>query len=413
MSKQQLPLHPHIDHLKGQAKQLLRQFQAGNTEALNRIQVNYPKYQTRSLKAITSSKFGLQDAMLVVSREYGFTNWTVLKEHVESLKIKSISEDTSELIEAARKGDAASVEALLHEGADAKHACTYYGRGNDHYEYEPPLRDAIRGNHLDCVRLLLNNSAQTITGQWHALEEARRCQNLEMVELLSKQASQAQELLDAIRLEEPDRVGTLLAETPALASCFEQSHGEAPAPLFLAAKLGQSEVVHTLLEAGADPHATYSSSTFTALTAARYHQHQAIMNQLMELGADSPSLTSYLYAAYQGDLAQTKAFLDNGAVSINDKDACQWHVLFCTFQSSNQELIDWLVQHGADINQSLGWKDYLWFKHYIDSGNQKAFRQVLDLGFDLQSPKNHGPQLLEYARQKKRPEFEKLIQERL
>jgi glyoxalase superfamily protein len=56
-----LPPHPHLDHLKKQAKELLHEL----------------RLQNPALK--------LADAQHAIAREYGFASWPKLKSHVESL----------------------------------------------------------------------------------------------------------------------------------------------------------------------------------------------------------------------------------------------------------------------------------------------------------------------------------------
>ena len=60
----QLPEKPNLEHLKKQAKDLLRVLQRGDA-------------------APESPK--LADAQHLIAREYGFANWAKLKEHVESV----------------------------------------------------------------------------------------------------------------------------------------------------------------------------------------------------------------------------------------------------------------------------------------------------------------------------------------
>jgi len=73
----QLPANPNLEHLKNQAKELLRNFQQGDAAAKERF---------ASLSA-SSAGAGpkLADALHVVAREYGFASWPKLKERVESL----------------------------------------------------------------------------------------------------------------------------------------------------------------------------------------------------------------------------------------------------------------------------------------------------------------------------------------
>ena len=66
-----LPPHPHLEHLKKQAKDLLHDLQQQN-----------PAYK-------------LADAQFALAREYGFASWPKLKAYVESLMTKRESEQVN------------------------------------------------------------------------------------------------------------------------------------------------------------------------------------------------------------------------------------------------------------------------------------------------------------------------------
>jgi ankyrin repeat protein len=74
----QLPANPNLEHLKNQAKDLLHNFQQGDVVAVEQF------HSLASLSAPDSPK--LADAQHVLARDYGFTSWPKLKQHVDSLK---------------------------------------------------------------------------------------------------------------------------------------------------------------------------------------------------------------------------------------------------------------------------------------------------------------------------------------
>ena len=82
MQYKQLPPNPNLEHLKSQAKQLLKGHKEGALDALQRIRTFFPKLADATDTEIQHAAFGLQDAQLVISREYGFASWTRLKEEV-------------------------------------------------------------------------------------------------------------------------------------------------------------------------------------------------------------------------------------------------------------------------------------------------------------------------------------------
>jgi hypothetical protein len=73
-----LPARPHLDQLKKQAKELLKNYQANDGETLARIRANVPRLAEKSDGDIAKERFVLQDAQHVLAREYGFADWDVM-----------------------------------------------------------------------------------------------------------------------------------------------------------------------------------------------------------------------------------------------------------------------------------------------------------------------------------------------
>ena len=79
-----LPRNPHLDIPKRQARELLRQWKADDSEALDRIRRRHPRFHAADNAAILAGPFRLSDAQLVIAREYGFSHWAELKERIAS-----------------------------------------------------------------------------------------------------------------------------------------------------------------------------------------------------------------------------------------------------------------------------------------------------------------------------------------
>lgn len=93
----QLPERPNLEHLKNEAKALLRQAQTNDPEVIKRF--DQPPAQLR-----------LADAQLVVAREYGYASWAKLKRFVEGFETQRDA-----LFAAIRAGDRERVSALLED----------------------------------------------------------------------------------------------------------------------------------------------------------------------------------------------------------------------------------------------------------------------------------------------------------
>jgi ankyrin repeat protein len=105
---QELPAHPNLEHLKKEAKALLRDFKLRKPVATNIF---------NSLPGTIRPR--LSDAQHLLAREYGFDSWTKLKEHVESLAKKPV--DPIELAKKVwREDDAPALSKLLKQFPELK-----------------------------------------------------------------------------------------------------------------------------------------------------------------------------------------------------------------------------------------------------------------------------------------------------
>jgi hypothetical protein len=83
MSARILPLHPDLNQLKLQARELRRDHAAGKASAAARIAASHPRRKGQSPEAILATPLKLTDAQSVLAREYGFAGWAQMKDSVE------------------------------------------------------------------------------------------------------------------------------------------------------------------------------------------------------------------------------------------------------------------------------------------------------------------------------------------
>jgi hypothetical protein len=111
--KRDLPPRARLEHLKGQAKQLLKELKSGQAEAIARLRESAPRLSKSSASDATTAK--LSDAQRVVAREYGFASWPALKKHVEA---SAAAGETGNPLEQIHKAfgvdDAAQVREILN-----------------------------------------------------------------------------------------------------------------------------------------------------------------------------------------------------------------------------------------------------------------------------------------------------------
>jgi uncharacterized protein (TIGR03067 family) len=82
----QLGARPNLDHLRGQAKRLLKQVAAGDAAAAQAFIQYLPSAKALKATALRATKLKLADAQSVVARQHGFASWAILARHVEELR---------------------------------------------------------------------------------------------------------------------------------------------------------------------------------------------------------------------------------------------------------------------------------------------------------------------------------------
>jgi hypothetical protein len=97
-----------LEQLQKQAKELLRQYRAGESPALERFRSATP----RSTDANLPPAINLADAQFVIAREYGFESWAKLKHHVKALRpfgIEQYERLAKDLADAYMSGNAMAI----------------------------------------------------------------------------------------------------------------------------------------------------------------------------------------------------------------------------------------------------------------------------------------------------------------
>jgi ankyrin repeat protein len=146
--KQNLPTRrmreqPDLEQLKRQAKELLRGFASGETEAIREVNAHY--------RAAERAEFALHDAQLVIARSYGFESWPKLKAYVDGVTIRRLAA-------AVRTNDLAQVRAMLRARPELANLTMLYG------DEHRPIHFAVIKRLPEMVRLLMRNGADARAG---------------------------------------------------------------------------------------------------------------------------------------------------------------------------------------------------------------------------------------------------------
>src|SRR5580765_790406 len=321
-----LPERPHLDVPKREARALLAQWRARVPAALDRIGRRHPKFRDADHAAISGGRFLLNDAQLVVAREYGFSNWAELKERISANTVAGL------LQEAIHKDDRETVVRLLRANPNLLHIPLWSGN------WGPPMSHAANLGRLEIIKAVAALGARD---HQHAFDRALLQGKLECARWLHEHGAKLAPglVMGVCETLNPAGLG-FLAD---LGAPFTDKKGDRLAPLGLALETyGRNPMgKHAVLEIFA-------------------RQGYAL--------PDSP-----IMAFHRGDVARLKDFLgDQGLIerrfssleiyppelgcAKDGRSGMHWTpidgttLLHLAIDFDEEEIFELLLAHGADVN---------------------------------------------------------------
>jgi hypothetical protein len=124
-----LPERSNLDHLRKQAKDLLRQYRARDPAALAAVRQHLPAVKDKSDAELSTMLLQLRDAQSCIARQYGFPSWHEMKRHVP---VRSNAQtETSTAAEIARRRY--EIAQWAYEQARPRTAVPFDARSFDKY----------------------------------------------------------------------------------------------------------------------------------------------------------------------------------------------------------------------------------------------------------------------------------------
>jgi Ankyrin repeats (3 copies)/Ankyrin repeat len=166
-----LPAHPNLEHLRRQAKELLRAAKAGEPDAVRRVEA-------------VSDRLTLTAAQLAVAREYGFASWPRLKDEVEARTLE-LAQKVDAFCEASIGGNTRRAARMLAEApviASYSFATAVILGDADHVRDEL-LRDPSLATRPD-PRTGWTALHAACASRWHQLDPTRAAGLLAVARLL-------------------------------------------------------------------------------------------------------------------------------------------------------------------------------------------------------------------------------------
>jgi hypothetical protein len=342
MSLRPLPQRPNLAHLKHQAKDLLKSHRASDQQALARIRQSLPRSQSSTDDQIAQSQFQLSDALFVIAREYGFSDWPALKLHVSTGgEIPSSIEPPVELEPfkaAVEAGDANEVRRQLSQSA---RLCEHINDAM--FEMDAPAIVYARHDRAMVDALLefgadINARGHFWSRSLSVLDEV----DSEMAEYLIGRGAvpQLAAFSAAVRQGNAAQTRRLLAENPVLRAHVNRplfSFGSRP----IHAAREHLDVVDVLLEYGADINlkSDWWAGGYTVL--------DDIEPQLADALIARGAKVDIHAAAHLGRLERVRQLLDEDPARVHQRGGdgrLPLHV------ASTPEIVDLLLDRGAAID---------------------------------------------------------------
>jgi Ankyrin repeats (3 copies) len=328
MPVRSLPSNPNLNHLKYQAKDLLKGHATRILDVAQRIREFHPNFTTAPDAEIFSASFSLSSAQLTIAREHGFRSWARLKQHVEkpapsdSLHLPHHERIANSLVRHAvdllDAGDTAGLRAHLKHHPDLVRQHVAFEGGN--YFRNPSLLEFVAENPIRHGTLPENIVAVTEVileagAERSSLNDAlglicsgrvpRECRvQLPLIDLLCDHAADPNMAIEAAAVHgEFEAVNALirrgaqtnlpvaaaLGNTEAVLSLLPGAgNADRHRAFALASQFGHVEIVRSLLDAGEDPN-RYNPVGFhshsTPIHQAALAGHDKLVRLLVERGA--------------------------------------------------------------------------------------------------------------------------------
>lgn len=328
MPVRSLPSKPSLEHLRYQAKDLLRKHAARAPETAQQMREFHPRFHRATDAEIFEAMVKLTDAQLIIARESGFPSWARLKRHLEEptfsdrldLRHHERIEDAvlRQAVDLLDAGDTIALQAQLRQHPQLVHQHVDLEGGNYfrsptllEFAAENPVRHGrLPANIVDVVRVILDAGPDMAARNETLMLVAtgsvpRECRvQLPLIDLLCAYGADPGSAIRAAAILEEHAsvlallghgakvdlpVATALSRVPEFRHLLATSSPEERhLSLALAAQFGHVEIVRLLLDAGEDPN-RYNPpgghSHGTPLHLAAGAGHEEVVGLLVERGA--------------------------------------------------------------------------------------------------------------------------------
>ena len=324
MSVGALSARVNLEQSRKQAKDLLKAFQAGDRQALDRIRWNHPRFRGLRDAEIQKRKFVLADAQLVIARLHYFESWPKLLKHIEALDADDPRVMRFEAAaDAIIAGDIPTLRALLaehprlvHERSTRAHRAPllHFVAANGVEDY----RQISPANAVDVARVLLDAGAE-VDAETHVYGGGSTALNLvatstppriagvqiPLIDVLLERGAS----IDGVKPGDSTVRAALANNCPEAAVALVERGARVP-DVVAAAGVGRLDLVRHLADVAAREQLERA-----LIMAAQYGRHE-VVEHLLDRGVDvgaSDGMTALHWAAGGGHLDMMKMLIARGA----------------------------------------------------------------------------------------------------
>ena len=328
MPVRRLPSNPNLDHIKYQAKDLLKEHIARTPGVAQRLREFHPRFNRATDAEIFDAPLSLSDAQLAIAREYGFPSWTRLKVHIEKPALSDqldlphherIEDPTfRRAVELLDAGDVAGLRAHLKQHPNLVRQHVAFEGGNyfrnptllEFVAENPVRRGTLPDNIVQVAKVIVDagveqaalNETLMLVSTGSVLRECGR--QLPLIDLLCDHGADPDSATHAAALHgELEAVNALIRrgarmDLPVAAALgrmeearlllLDANSEDRHLALTMAADFGHVEIVRLLLDAGEDPNRynpVGGHSHTTPLHQAAGAGYEDIVRLLVERGA--------------------------------------------------------------------------------------------------------------------------------
>lgn len=321
-----LPAQPHLDVPKKQSRELLKQCKTKLIDALDRIRQRHPKFRTADNDTISAS-VKLSDAQFVIASEYGFSSWKQMKERIDG-------NTTARLIDAAiRSNDITAVTQLLTAYPNLLHVPVSSGN------WGPPMSHAANMNKLDMVKTIAALGAKDFQ---HAFDRALLQGAIETAEWLYENGATFTPGIIMGSCETLNVRGFAFLDDAGAPITDEKGDASAPLVMVLETYCRNPAGKHAILQRFKKRGYKWADSPIMAF-------HCGDLDRLKALYNHNPDLINQRFS--YGEIYPTELGCKNDLRSgLHGTPIAGTTLLHLSIDFNEQEIFDWLLSEGADVN---------------------------------------------------------------